>query len=134
MQRSALCRSRRELSNEYLLAKIGVDTAENDPLKVNLIDKLWPQLIGLNFHRAAPPQVNKPTDESHSLGDFAPTLHHNYRKHDFVRHPFRVESNYSFLLVGHAGWGITQICTQYAKAVYEVSQTVIDSVLHFAQQ
>ena len=34
MQRSALCRSRRELSNEYLLAKIGVDTAENEPLKI----------------------------------------------------------------------------------------------------
>ena len=30
MQRSALCRSRRELSNEYLLAKIGFDTAENE--------------------------------------------------------------------------------------------------------
>ena len=34
MQRSALCRSRRELSNEYLLANIGVDTAENEPLEV----------------------------------------------------------------------------------------------------
>ena len=34
MQRSALCRSRRELSNQYLLAKIGVDTAEKAPLKV----------------------------------------------------------------------------------------------------
>ena len=34
MQRSALCRSRRELSNEYLLAKIGIDTAENEPLEV----------------------------------------------------------------------------------------------------
>ena len=34
MQRSALCRSRRELSNAYLLANIGVDTAENEPLKV----------------------------------------------------------------------------------------------------
>ena len=34
MQRSALCRSRRELSNEYLFAKIGVDTAENEPLEV----------------------------------------------------------------------------------------------------
>ena len=34
MQRSALCRSRRELSKEYLLAKIGVDTAENAPCKV----------------------------------------------------------------------------------------------------
>ena len=34
MQRSALCRSRRELSNAYLLAKIGVDTAENEPFEV----------------------------------------------------------------------------------------------------
>ena len=34
MQRSALCRSRRELSNTYLLAKIGVDTAEIEPLEV----------------------------------------------------------------------------------------------------
>ena len=34
MQRSALCRSLRELSNEYLLAKIGVDTAENERLEV----------------------------------------------------------------------------------------------------
>ena len=33
MQRSALCRSRRELSKAYLLAKIGVDTAENEPAK-----------------------------------------------------------------------------------------------------
>jgi len=32
--RSALCRSRRELSNEHLLAKIGVDTAENEPFEV----------------------------------------------------------------------------------------------------
>ena len=30
VQRSALCKSRRELSNEYLLATIGVDTAENE--------------------------------------------------------------------------------------------------------
>ena len=29
-----MCRSRRELSNEYSLAKIGVDTAENEPLEV----------------------------------------------------------------------------------------------------
>ena len=44
MQRSALGRSRRELfeqianSNEYLLAKIGFDTAENEPLKVRITD------------------------------------------------------------------------------------------------
>ena len=29
-----MCRSRRELSNAHLLAKIGVDTAENEPCKV----------------------------------------------------------------------------------------------------
>ena len=34
VQRSALCRSRRELSNAYLLAKFGFDTAENEPSKV----------------------------------------------------------------------------------------------------
>ena len=28
------CISRQELSNEYLLAKFGVDTAENEPLKI----------------------------------------------------------------------------------------------------
>ena len=32
-------------SNEYLLAKIGVDTAENEPLKVHLIFKLSWDLI-----------------------------------------------------------------------------------------
>ena len=30
---SALCRSRRELSNAYFLAKFGFDTAANDPVK-----------------------------------------------------------------------------------------------------
>ena len=56
MQRSALYRSRRELSNEYLLAKIGVDTAENEPLEVwgkifNIIhwcpyqDQIWTDQI-----------------------------------------------------------------------------------------
>ena len=28
------CRSRQELSDEYLLAKFGIDTAENEPCKV----------------------------------------------------------------------------------------------------
>ena len=39
-----MCRSRRELSNEYLLAKIGVDTAENEPLEV------WGKLIQIIQH------------------------------------------------------------------------------------
>ena len=29
-----MCRSRRELSNAYLLAKVGFDTAENEPCEV----------------------------------------------------------------------------------------------------
>ena len=31
-------RSRQELSNEYLTAKIGFDTDENEPLKVSITD------------------------------------------------------------------------------------------------
>ena len=34
MQRSAFCRSRRELSNAYLLAEFRFDTAETEPSKV----------------------------------------------------------------------------------------------------
>ena len=37
-----MCRSRRELSNEYLLAKFGFDTAENEPLKFSRIQP-WTQ-------------------------------------------------------------------------------------------
>ena len=34
-------RSRQELSNEYLLAKFGFDTAENEFVKVYLIDLIF---------------------------------------------------------------------------------------------
>ena len=34
VQRRALCRSRRELSNAYFVAKFGLDTAENEPCQV----------------------------------------------------------------------------------------------------
>ena len=37
MQRSALCRSQRELSNEYLLPKFSFDTAENEPCKASAV-------------------------------------------------------------------------------------------------
>ena len=39
------CRSRKMLKNGYLLAKIGADTAENEPLKVHLIFKLWDSIF-----------------------------------------------------------------------------------------
>ena len=45
MQRSALCRYLRELSNEYSLAKIGFDTAENKP-DFRLIKRTHP---GISF-------------------------------------------------------------------------------------
>ena len=38
MQRSALCRARRELPNAYLLAKFRFDTPENEPIKVWFCD------------------------------------------------------------------------------------------------
>ena len=47
VQRSALCRSRRELSNEYLLAKVGFDTAENKPKKVRKFE--LSEMLNLNF-------------------------------------------------------------------------------------
>ena len=39
VQRSAFCRSRRDLSNAYLLAKFGFDTAENESSKVCPIER-----------------------------------------------------------------------------------------------
>ena len=37
-----MCRSRRELSNAYLLVKFGFDAAENEPSKVSRIAELSP--------------------------------------------------------------------------------------------
>ena len=39
VQRSALCRSQRELSNAYFVAKFGFDTAENEPCKICPIER-----------------------------------------------------------------------------------------------
>ena len=47
VQWSALCRSRRELSNEYLLAKFGFDTAENEPFEVRKFE--LSEMLNLNF-------------------------------------------------------------------------------------
>ena len=44
-----MCRSRRELSNEYLLAKIGVDTAENEPLEVWGENSIQYSIVSLGF-------------------------------------------------------------------------------------
>ena len=42
-----MCRSRRELSNEYLLAKFGFDTAENEPCEVRKFE--ISEMLNLNF-------------------------------------------------------------------------------------
>ena len=55
------CRSRQELSNEYLLAKIGVDTAENEPLKVCLILPYLPRPEIWFSHRYHAPSRLRPT-------------------------------------------------------------------------
>ena len=59
MQRSALCRSRRELSNEYLLAKIGVDTAENEPLEVWGENSIQYSIVSLQVTRQYQAIVNR---------------------------------------------------------------------------
>ena len=42
-----MCRSRRELSNEYLLAKFGFDTTENEPCEVRKFE--LSEMLNLNF-------------------------------------------------------------------------------------
>ena len=55
-------RSRQELSNEYLLAKFGVDTAEKGPLKVcQKLAKNWKKVrrnIGPRRHLSVDPQAS----------------------------------------------------------------------------
>ena len=53
MQKNALCRSRRELSNEYFVAKFGFDTAESKlPRESELRGQLYPLATrrGLHLH------------------------------------------------------------------------------------
>ena len=55
VQRSVLWRSRRELSNEYPLAKTGFDTAENEPSQIGRGRSSWPNL----------PMLRKSSSESY---------------------------------------------------------------------
>ena len=56
VQRCVLCRSRRELSNEFILAQTGVDTAENEPFEVWGENSIQDSLHSLNHtqHVIAP--------------------------------------------------------------------------------
>ena len=60
-----MCRSRRELSNEYLLAKIGVDTAANEPLEV------WGKICSILFIRVL---KHRPAIPARPTGEFDPHL------------------------------------------------------------
>ena len=53
-----MCRSRRELSNEYLLAKIDVDTAKNEPSKAWLPGSMKQPCVRLE-DREHPPLVER---------------------------------------------------------------------------
>ena len=48
------CRSRKMLQNAYLDVKIGVDTEENEPSKVDLILVNFSPAQGFNFHMCIP--------------------------------------------------------------------------------
>ena len=56
-----MCRSRRELSNVYLLAKIRLDTAENEPSKVRRIPWSHPQdFVGKPARHTGRPGIPPP--------------------------------------------------------------------------
>ena len=61
-----MCRSRRELSNAYFLAKFGFDTAENEPSKACPIECSWPaaHLDGVTPRVDYPDAEEEKNDES----------------------------------------------------------------------
>ena len=76
MQRSALCGSRRELSNAYFLAKIRFDTAENE-----LAKNLKNLAIFPNFAKpAAALRDERRGAPAEALEDLAADEHHDDRR------------------------------------------------------
>ena len=53
VQKSAVCRSRRELSNAHLLANSGVDASENEPYKNVLDPSRCSSVCGERVHRTS---------------------------------------------------------------------------------
>ena len=79
MQRSALCRSRWELSNAYLLAKFGLDTAENEPCQVCPIEQCSSPAMDRSIGAvpfASPPRMRKMTMSTGRLCAFQSTSSH----------------------------------------------------------
>ena len=56
------------LQNAYLDVKIGVDTEQNEPSKVDLIFFNFHPPLGFNFHRAAPPSQQCSLLHRHDMG------------------------------------------------------------------
>ena len=68
MQKSALCRSRRELSNANLLAKFGFDTAENEPIR--LLQCSWTRPIS-GAMTLDEKGIDVPNGQATCMADFA---------------------------------------------------------------
>ena len=93
----ASCRSRQELSNEYLLAKIGVDTAENEPLGVLGENSIYYPFASIgktqSSGRISPRRPRKKT--SYTSGPSGRTLKHSARfqgRHRRSHRPTRLNS------------------------------------------
>ena len=63
-----MCRSRRELSNEYLLDEIGVYTAENEPLQVLFKIIQYYSIVSLLAHLPEGELRDAPVAEERLLG------------------------------------------------------------------
>ena len=119
MQRSALCRSRRELSNAYLLAKIGVDTAENEPLEV------WGK-IQFTIH-FTPYSPTSPQIPSSYLNPIRQSLRHELRNKHRIKLRninFQRESRTGFDLIWTSPWRhmhVPPICS--AQILYLCSES-----------
>ena len=83
VQRSALCRSRRELSNDYLLAKFGFDTAENELCKVcPTLSVAEPRISLQSWRRAQEELVYAVSVKAPSLGRRTSRILTSAHQHD----------------------------------------------------
>ena len=100
LQRSALCRSRRELSNAYLLAKFGFDTAENELCKVcPTLSVAEPRISLQSWRRAQEELVYAVSVKAPSLGRRTSRILTSAHQHDWTWLNFNDECHESFKVV-----------------------------------
>ena len=92
VQRSALCRSRRELSNECLLAKIGVYTAENEPLEV------WRKIENSIHYSFASLGATQKSEQYASVVEYEAGLRRQKKR------PIKVQANLARTFPEEAAW------------------------------